>query len=225
MTTPSPKLRAHVAELVRQHGSPTQAQVHRRSLAVISLGAAWWIAGTLLLGADLESRPSGWLLMMLAVWTVTGVLGTYVALSSGGSSLGRPRPLLMGLSWAIVSLLLAVSILAGVLWPETQSAPAGPWLSHAGCFVFTFVLAAGPLAGLLLSQARTDPVRPTATGALLGAVAGAWGGVGMSLHCARTETVHLVIGHVLPVAGVAIVGALLGAAVLALNAPKKARNT
>jgi len=46
----------------------------------------------------------------------------------------------------------------------------------------------------------------------------------MSLHCARTEMVHLVIGHVLPVAGVAIVGAVLGAAVLALSAPKKARN-
>ena len=103
-----------LTELVRQRPSPTRRQILRRSVLAMMLGAVWWGGGLALLGVELGERPWGWLLATLAVWTASGALGGYFALSSGGSALGRPRPLLARLAVAILLLLLVASVaLAG----------------------------------------------------------------------------------------------------------------
>ena len=57
----------------------------------------------------------------------------------------------------------------------------------------------------------TDVKHPRAAGAALGgAAAGAWGGRLFEAHCPSLDLVHLALGHVLPIAILALLGALFG---------------
>ena len=50
---------------------------------------------------------------------------------------------------------------------------------------------------------------PKLTGAAIGTAAAAWGALALHLVCGFTAPVHMLFGHVLPVAVVALVGAVL----------------
>jgi hypothetical protein len=63
-----------------------------------------------------------------------------------------------------------------------------------------------------LAWVRRDPdvKHPAATGAALGAAAGAWGGVFLNAHCPSLDLVHQALGHVLPIAVLVLLGGLSG---------------
>jgi hypothetical protein len=130
-----------------------------------------------------------------------------LALHRGRTMLGPPTRWL-----ALVAVLSGPAVLAWVVgcsyaW-GLEAAPS-PFASHAVCFVFSNVLAAAPLAGLVWARRGTDPVHPRATGAVIGLAAGAAGGLLMQLHCPWGSPLHAALGHALPMAVLALAGALL----------------
>jgi hypothetical protein len=112
-------------------------------------------------------------------------------------------------------LLLAVSLALGRLWPGTGS--AGTSAGALPCLALTFAAAAYPLAGMLTLRRSTDPLHPIAGGAALGAASGACSGVMVTWWCPLSDAAHVVSAHVLPVAALAIIGAVAGDRMLAMR--------
>ena len=130
--------------------------------------------------------------------------------------LGRPT------AWRIVVValtpvaLLGAALVASVVWPETTVGHDVPE-DLVSCFVFTPLFALGPLVAFALVRRGSDPVAPGLSGAAIGAAAGAWGAVAMTLHCRHVTPLHVALGHIAPVVGVAILGVLVGQQVVAIR--------
>jgi Negative regulator of sigma F len=188
--------------------SPTRAETNRRHLI--------WVAGALL-GAlavylaivntpryhHTDIRPfSLWLetslgstaIAALAVWVVVG----------GRSMLGRSTSVLLG-----VVLLTPLVLL---LWKNFITGSAVYGISRPGlkCLELSLATAISPLIALVVLRRGSDPVHPVATGAALGAATGAGSWVMVDLWCPLSNLSHLLFGHVLPIAILALLGAAMG---------------
>ena len=86
------------------------------------------------------------------------------------------------------------------------------------CLVIALAMATAPLLAFMLLAKGSDPVHPRAMGAALGAAAGAWGALGIGLHCPYAFPAHVALGHVLPVLLLAGIGALAGGRLVGVRA-------
>ena len=93
-------------------------------------------------------------------------------------------------------------------WPDRVGSRR-LWLSTA--------MAALPLLAALLSWRRAASLTPVSTGAAFGAGAGLGSAVLVDLWCPVAYVPHLMLGHVLPIALLAVLGRLLGAWLLTLR--------
>jgi hypothetical protein len=112
---------------------------------------------------------------------------------------------------------MVVATIGAVVWPETQLDLSLDPRAHIPCFAMTFLLAAAPFAVMMYLERRSDPVDPSATGAALGASAGAWAGVTVTLGCAKSHLLHIGLAHVLPLVGLAVLGAIVGSRVIGMR--------
>lgn len=130
--------------------------------------------------------------------------------------LGRSATVRLVVATLTPAALLATWLVAALTWPQTlyDHATVG---DHIVCVVFTLLLAVGPLVAFAIVRRRSDPVAPRLTGAAIGAASGAWGALGIELHCSHASPGHILLGHVLPVAFLTVVGALIGGTVLAIR--------
>jgi hypothetical protein len=215
-----PDLRAAVLERARSTPSPDAAATRRSAVIATVAGAAAGVATVFGLGVGLGGRPMPFVALSAAGWAAIAVGVSLVAAARGRMMLGRPRSLL-----AFVALACAPAVFAWVMgctigWPAVRDAQ-GTWATHVGCFVWTSILALGPVVALSLSRRASDPVHPRATGAAIGAAAGAWGGVLIDLHCPLTGPLHVALGHVLPVLLYAGLGALVGGRLFGVRARRE----
>ena len=74
------------------------------------------------------------------------------------------------------------------------------------------------LAAFLFLRRGSDPVHPRASGAALGAAAGAWASVLIHLHCPVAATDHVLLGHLAPVLFLSLAGVLVGRRLLGVRA-------
>ena len=102
------------------------------------------------------------------------------------------------------------------MWPEAADDHA-PRIAHVACFVYSLLIASGPFAAMTWIRRGSDPVNPRLTAAAYGVAAGLLAGVLMDVHCAYADVEHIVLGHVLPVAGFAVLGWLLGERLLGVR--------
>jgi hypothetical protein len=70
------------------------------------------------------------------------------------------------------------------------------------------------LGAALLAWRHVDPMTPRATGAAFGAGAGLGSALLVDLWCPVSYVPHLLLGHVLPIAVLAAVGASVGGRIL-----------
>lgn len=209
---PPGALRERVLGAARAEVAPTRAErrTRARAITVLAVGAPmviWLVIGAIapLPHAYLGSSAIGFAVALAATLAL--------ALRRGPSMLGPPTRRL-----ALAALLVGPALIAWVvactfacgLGTETT-----PWSSDLVCFSFSHVIAAAPLGALVWARRGTDPVHPRATGAVIGAAAGAAGGLLMQLHCPWGGPVHAALGHALPVVALSIVGALAFGRVLA----------
>jgi hypothetical protein len=189
-----------------------------RAWVAALLGASLSLALSLYLGAPpTDERRPLFILFTGGGAAILALAATWLAVARGSSMLGRSRTALVVLSVALPAVLLAWCTLGSSALGETPI-PGENLRSHVVCFVFTGLFALGPLLAFAYARRGSDPVHPRALGAALCAAAGAWGAMFINVHCAFTSTTHVTLGHVLPVAALAALGALVGARVFGVRA-------
>ena len=90
------------------------------------------------------------------------------------------------------------------------------WPSKPGlrCMRLSMADGSAMLAGALASRRRSGPFHPAATGAAMGAAAGAGSWVLVDLWCPVGAPTHLLLGHVIPTLALTALGAWPGSLVL-----------
>jgi hypothetical protein len=94
--------------------------------------------------------------------------------------------------------------------------PRYSWHGEA-CRDIVLGLAGIPLLTGILLRRGTDPIHPRLKGAAIGTASASCAGLTMGLSCPVAFTLHLLLGHVLPLLGAAVFGALLGGVFLDLR--------
>jgi hypothetical protein len=211
---PPSSVRDRILEAARKKPAPTRDQAAARRRMVIAWGAAVSMAAFALIGS-MGSLPRAFLFACAAGWSIVALATTLVGLARGPMMLGRPTRVLVVVAAALPVLVLGW-VLAMIAWMKPPC-EAPPMYEHAVCFAIGIGFAIAPLAAMLWVRRGTDPVHPGATGAALGAASGAWGGLLIHLHCPYADPLHMVLGHVLPIAVLAGIGVLLGRRVLGIR--------
>lgn len=191
------RVRASI-EQTRPSGMSMRARTATSLVVVLALIAG----GLAVIRPDLAQLPR---VPLLAVTAGVGALGLstlLVALSPGRRGLGASVTLLVVLATLTAPLYAVVTLLAAL--GTSPNIPAVP-----GCFSMSLGFAAVALAGLTWALRRSVPAAPIARGALLGANAGAWAGLIIHLHCPCGDRLHILVGHAVPIAIFAVVGAVL----------------
>jgi hypothetical protein len=206
-----------VLEAARREPVRTRAQGLRAMTLTIALGFGApvllsWVAGC----PNTRGRPMAYEALLTATFAVIAGVATWAGVSRGRSMLGHPPMWRVLVAVLTPATLLILALVAGAMWPETQLGHDG-WGDFVTCLVFTPLFAAGPLIAFTVLRRRSDPVAPGLSGAAIGAAAGAWGAVGITLHCKHVTPLHVAGGHVLPVVLIMLLGVLLGQQVVALR--------
>jgi hypothetical protein len=199
-------VKARVMEAAHHETSPTRQSVTVDTLLLLLTGAA--VAMNLFLaagGANLARRS-----MALVVTTALGrgtiaLASTWASLARGGSMLGR------SLRWLIAATIATPVAISGWLLLAARAAPSGEPVNDWHCLTTAILLGVGPLAAFALMHRQSDVSHPLATGAALGAAAGAWADFLMVLHCPAPEFGHHLLCHLAPTAALVALGAVWGA--------------
>jgi hypothetical protein len=203
-----PELRGRILAAVEREPIPTRTTGARRRATALAIGFGSLLGSLIYLGIRSHGRPAGYMVALFVAWLPIAGVATWAGVSRGRSMLGRPAGWLV----AVIALtpVALLSAWAGVAsaWPSTLHDASGLH-QHIVCDIATLSFSVGPLLAFSAVRRRTDPVTPRLTGAAIGTAAAAWGALALHLVCGFTAPVHMLFGHALPVAVVALVGAVL----------------
>ncbi len=162
-------------------------------------------------------RPAWQLAASLLGWSAIAAAALHAALSHGGSATGRPRVTLVAVAVGTPVALFAMMCTLAAAHPEITL--LHPERLGLRCLGLSLAAAAFPLVSLTAMRRGTDAVHPGAAGAARGAAGGAVAGVMVELWCPVAAPRHVLVGHVAPVALLALAGWTLGSSWLAVRAP------
>ncbi|HET7538731.1 MAG TPA: NrsF family protein [Polyangiaceae bacterium] len=215
---PPAELASRVRAAVVQSPAPRSTVRKRVTFALVAIPAAI-LAGLLgsqvafpgrsLLRIDFSALPEGAFAERFLVLLLLAGVATGIALFPGRRGLGSK-----------VGLLAIAAVLATPLYTlATNVAPLGTALGDATarvlhplglpCALVAFAVGVILLAAFGLALRRAVPAATVNRAAALGAAAGAWAGVALFLQCPAKTTLHLLVGHSLPVATFAVLGAVV----------------
>jgi hypothetical protein len=204
--------RSRVLAAVGEIAAPTRSELLRRQAWLVLAGVAgaltlFWVEG----GLRATGRPPS-----LVAWTSLGTscfagVGMWFLFTRGRSGFRR--------RWAALALATLAPAAAFVLWRYGLGSLydlASPWPTRTGYRCFAMSVATGGLLlfATLMAWRHVDPMTPRATGAAFGAGAGLGSALLIDLWCPVSYVPHLLIGHVLPIAVLAAVGAAVGGRIL-----------
>lgn len=217
--TPPHELRDRIAAAIASRRSLTRNQYRRQRIVVIALSLVPVAADLVLRGVQLRGRPPGYVAIIAIGWFALTVAASVWTLgpAPAPSPLGRPRPALVALAMGLPLGLLLVSLVASGAFLETFRAPLYGFRVHLMCALTATALSLAPILGLLWLVRRSDPVKPWATGAALGALGASWAGAAVAVQCPHPEPLHVLLAHAGPIALTACVTAIVGTRVLALR--------
>jgi hypothetical protein len=214
---PSADLRARVLAAASAAPVPTRSAGLARRVAVVAVGMALSVVVLAYIGGPQQAeRPLAYFLAMVALWTGVVLVATWAGVARGRSMLGRPTWVRVIVATLTPAALMVTALAAGLLWPDPVADPTTVE-DHVFCLAIGSLMAIGPLVAFAFVRRGSDPVAPRLTGAALGAAAGAWGGLFIELRCGHTSLEHVVIGHVFPVAVMALLGALIAGSVISVR--------
>lgn len=131
-------------------------------------------------------------------------------LSRPGQSAGPAR----------VALGLAAGLLLAAVVTELALVPADAWMGRlvgtmaVQCMMLIPLLAAAPLAALLLALRAGAPDSPRMAGAAAGLMAGAIGATLYASHCTNDSPLFVAVWYVIALSAVTFIGSLIGGRVL-----------
>lgn len=199
--------------------APTRRELLRRQTWLVLAGVAgalslFWIAG----GLRVSGRPPSFIAWTSLGTACFGGVGMSFLFTRGTRGLRR--------GWLMLGLATLVPAIAFVLWRYELASlyqSTSPWPPRTGYRCFAMSVATGGilLFATLMAWRHLDPMTPRATGAAFGAGAGLGSALLVDLWCPISYVPHLLIGHVLPIAFLAGVGALVGRRIIgALRGPR-----
>lgn len=207
----SPELRERVLREAARTPSPTRAETTRRTTSIVVLGVLA-TAGLFFGTGRYVQGPRSVALVALTIGTSLVVaLALTATLRSSRSMLGPSRSVLLAAGGAGAAVLALVAALAPSV---LEGGPGVSRVTDLVCGTMTLVQSLLPLAVLAIPRRGSDPVHPLAAGAALGVAAGAWGAAMAYVRCPHGGAAHSVLAHALPALALAVVGALLGRALL-----------
>jgi hypothetical protein len=200
--------------------APRQLGMRKRAW-LLAMSLAFWVGISFAIGRPgLRGRPSAYVATLALAWLLVAAAATWAGVARGPSMLGRRSAWRVGAAVLTPIALFATSLALGVVWPQTLIDRSSMG-AHVLCLVGTTAFALGPLAAFAAMRRGSDPVRPRLTGAAIGAAAGAWGAVGIELHCRHAAPFHVAFAHVLPVVALALVGLLVISPLVAVRAERR----
>jgi hypothetical protein len=216
VTLAEQQLRAETLARIAGQASMTRRDRRRQALALVALAAVGMLVVFLSAGGIRPAaRPMSLMVATAAGSAILAVLAWVVALGRGGDMLGRSRfVLLASVALLPMGLLLWKTGVSGMYHGMTAVWPERPGLK---CLGLELVTGALPLLLALTARRRLDPVHPATTGAALGAACGLASAALVDLWCPVADLRHLLLGHVLPIALLAVAGALVGGPVLGIR--------
>lgn len=213
----APELKERVLAAIQRSPSPVRSTVRREARGALLAGLA--VATALFFAAGgvhhALGRPAWFLGTSSALWAAVALFALRAAWR-GGVAFG---------AGSLTSLVVvavgapAVLLVASLTFAEID--PALLQLHAEGvelpCFALTLAAAAFPLLGLSRARRASDPMHPVASGAALGVACGAFAGVMVDLWCPVATPRHVLVGHILPIGLLALLGATVGARVIAMR--------
>jgi hypothetical protein len=223
MTTLPPELKERV--LKAAHCAPSATRQTSRAYTWLVAPSSVIAAGALFFAFNGPEHGAGrtpWFYAASTIgWAAVASLSMWGALDRGPSTLGRPRAWLLAVAVGTPGLLFAFMFGLTLAHPGAAAAHAAPL--GLRCLGITLAAAAFPLVALAVARRGSDPTHPRATGAALGAACGASAGVLVEMWCPVVSPSHVLIGHILPVLVLAVLGALLGARLIAMHGARRDR--
>jgi hypothetical protein len=176
-------------------------------------------ASEIVYGKQAMGLLAGWQSPSVMVFIATALLtlmavSTFMALWRGRSGLGASTALLMatGLVTAPLYALLTLNMPAHEMVDTVGSVRIS--IYGVRCLVLASVVGAIVLGCLASAMRATAPAGTRVRSLALGSAAGTWAGLAVFVFCPSGEPLHLLVGHVLPVAALAAIGAVVLPALL-----------
>ena len=211
--TPSSSLRDKILADAAANRARTRSEGRRRAVLVYTIAS---LAGLPLFFAwgglkHSEGRPFALTYGIAIGALLLAIAAASVAWWRGKSQVGRSQ-------WVLVAISILVPI-ATYVWIVSWHGRYTEPFSRVGyrCLAMTLASGAPLLAAALWLRKRTIAVHPVASGAALGAAAGAFGGISVDLWCPLTNSPHVLVGHVLPMVVLALAGMIAGRFVLKIR--------
>ena len=213
--TLSPGVKERVLAEIAKAPSAPRRDVLRSTAVLFACG----IVGALVIFLEKGGfRPTGRPPLVIALTSLgTAVIagvGMSFLFTRGRSMLGRSRAFLLLVAAAATLGFLGWKYAVSVVFDMTARFPARPGFR---CLALSIATGALPLCAALIATRRSVPLRPGTMGAAFGAGAGLGSAVLVDLWCPVAYLPHLLLGHVLPIAVLAALGALVGSQLLRMT--------
>jgi hypothetical protein len=172
------------------------------------LGSGLVFPGRPLLRIDLWAIPELAFAERFFMLVLLASMATGIALVPGRRGLGSKVTLLAIAAIAVAPLYTLVTHVAPLGTALGDSAARALHPLGLPCALVAFVVGLLLLGAFGVALRRAVPSAPVNRAAALGAAAGGWAGVGLFLQCPAKDELHLLVGHSLPVAAFALLGAV-----------------
>jgi negative regulator of sigma F NrsF-like protein len=215
---PPPELASRVRAAVAQTSAPRLSIRARLAFALLAipftvlvglLGSRIIFQGRPVLRVDLKALPEVAFVERLLLLLLLAGLATAIALVPGRRGLGSKVTLLAITAVAVAPLYTLLTNVAPLGTAVGDAAARALHPLGLPCALVAFAVGALVLTAFGFALSRAVPAAPVNRAAALGGAAGAWAGVALFLQCPAKDALHLLVGHSLPVAGFALLGAAL----------------
>lgn len=182
--------------------------------ASVVASASKLVYGELALGLrSALSSPSLLALVGVALLTLLFV-STLAALRRGRLGLGSSAVVLLTTAMASVPLYVLLALAFPVHEDITTVGSVAISPLGARCFVIAALVGAVVLGSFAWAMRAAVPVGTHVRSLAIGSAAGIWAGLAVFVFCPSGDSLHVSFGHVLPVAAIALIGALALPAIL-----------
>jgi hypothetical protein len=168
-----------------------------------------WIAGNLAtfgLRSDFAVLPGSYIAVQVVAPYLLALVALLGALHPGRLGLGADLRMVVGLTLAGPATFAALAAVGPLLYPDGfQNSSLG---GCVGCLETTIFWAATPLVLGALTLRRAFVSGAGWRAALVGASCGLLAGGTINLHCPNADTVHVIVGHGIPMLVTTLVGAI-----------------